>query len=338
VRSDALLAAMAFLVIAGAPPNAGAQAPGDRAAEETFAAQQLFDAGRAALEAGDHATALESLEASLALSPSPNTRLMLARALRESGRVAEALMEFDRAAHAAEERMRAEPRFSVTRETAITERDAIRERVATVVISGDLEVSGIEVRIGDRALPIAGARVGIPVDPGTVVLRASAPGHLDFQHELELRAGETVHAVVTMQRAPAEPRGERDAPAPATESALALATATATVTGASDPVQGLEVVAWTSSAIIAISVGAGIALLVAAQSRFDALSSLCGDRPCAPALAGAVEEGRRFEGGLWAMVATTGVATVAALIAFLSIADRDLPEATAARDGALLRW
>ena len=80
----------------------------------TFVAQQRYDTGLAAYEAGALDDALTHFRASFAVARSPNTRLMIARTLRNLGRLAEAVVEYDLAAREATDRAQTEARFDAT--------------------------------------------------------------------------------------------------------------------------------------------------------------------------------------------------------------------------------
>lgn len=290
-----------FAVLAAGLLAALAAPRGARAQTETFLAQQRYDAGLRAYEAGDLPRALEELRASLALVPSPNTRLMIARTLRNSDRLAEALMEYELAAREAADRARADPRYEPTRVAAEQERDAIRDRVGHVRLSFDAEIDGLVVRLGRRSIPAGALTLAVPVDVGEVVVTASAPGHARVERRVTVAAGEETVVAIELT-----PLVEAAAPAVAPE----------TIPPAAGP-SGFAVGAWTATAIGLAAVGVGVGLLVAVQTRFDGLVERCGDMPCPADLADQVSEGRALEAGFWVMVATAGTAALVALVTFL---------------------
>lgn len=109
------------LAVALAAPLAHADAAGTRAA------QDLYTAGRESFHAALYGRALEDFERSLALSPSPNTRLYIARSLRELGRWNDAAEQYRATLREAEEKG---PRYAATREAAEVELRDVEARLA----------------------------------------------------------------------------------------------------------------------------------------------------------------------------------------------------------------
>jgi tetratricopeptide (TPR) repeat protein len=93
--------AVAIIVSLGAHRSyaAGSDAPN---AEQKKAAQKMFEAGDALYESARYEDAVEAFKQSHALIDSPNSRLMLARSLREVGKSQEACVEFTETIHDAE--------------------------------------------------------------------------------------------------------------------------------------------------------------------------------------------------------------------------------------------
>lgn len=88
-----ILAALTSGTLVGLHPDL-AMAQGE-SAEQRRAAQKMFEAGDELYESGRYAEAVEAFRNSYQLVKSPNSRLMLARALRDQGQHEEAIREYE---------------------------------------------------------------------------------------------------------------------------------------------------------------------------------------------------------------------------------------------------
>ncbi len=289
------------------------------AQDVVFLAQQRYDAGLTAYEAGRVDEALEHFRASFGMVHSPNTRLMVARCLRNLERFAEALMEYELTAREAEDRARTEARFGATRDAALEEGAEVEPRVGRVRLSIAERPDGLVIRIGSREIPVEALEVAIPVDPGSVSVQASAPGHRAAERSIEVRAGATEQVELAL-----EPEAIASTPEP---SAAPPSSAPAS-----------SIAAWTSTGLFLAASGVAVALGVAAQSRYDGLASQCGGAPCPSDLAGAIAEGRSFEAGFYVGLAVAGAAAVAAIGSFVVWAGDGGGSDRAWREPGVVRW
>ena len=132
-RASTLAGIVAALVVTstfcvGVPGVARADdapAPAQGASAQT-AAQDHYTAGRESYRLGLYGRALEEFERSLALAPSPNTRLYIARSLRELGRWAEANEQYAATVKEAEQRG---GRYTATRDAATVELADVKVRL-----------------------------------------------------------------------------------------------------------------------------------------------------------------------------------------------------------------
>jgi hypothetical protein len=117
-RSPWLALAVAAAVTTRSP-SADAQgvAPAEATAEQRDQAQDHFTRAREQYGAGKLEEALASFKASLDVVASPNTRLYVARCLRELGRLAPAYVEYQHTADDA----KSDARYDKTRAAAIEE-------------------------------------------------------------------------------------------------------------------------------------------------------------------------------------------------------------------------
>ena len=262
--------ALARVVSAESPP---AEAGETRAeAQRTFTqAQQLFDAGK--IEA-----ALEAFRSSHAAYPSPNSRLYIARCLRDLGRHAEAYAEFKAVLLDAAEADDAD-RYSPTLEAASLERASLRPRLGMLRLTVPDDVPGVEVKVGSRVVPRADYGQPIPVDPGTVTVSATAPGRRPFLRTYSIAAGERPAATVVLP--PTEtgsPVAETAPPAaPAPPAAAPWPTGRAVAIGSA------------GVAVVGLAVWGAFGLQ--ARARYDHLRGEC-DGHCGPEYQDSIDAGR----------------------------------------------
>jgi PEGA domain-containing protein len=184
----ALLAAWVVLVALFAVPSR-AQSPADVAI-----ARQLFEEGTTALREGRFADARERFVRSLALKRTPLTLYSLAVSLRELGHYAESLETFK--AFLAERASSADGAFEQPAREAIAE---LEQRVAYVRLRIEPAATpGMTVTVDGVTVPEAA--IGYPrlVDPGSHVIRATAPGRLPSQKEVTLAEGQTVDVALEL--------------------------------------------------------------------------------------------------------------------------------------------
>jgi hypothetical protein len=141
-------------------------------------ATDLFQRGRAALVAGDYATACPLLEESQRLDPAGGTLLNLALCHEQIGRIATAWSEFLEGLSVARREHR-EDRVRYAREH-IT---ALEARLSRLVVKMEqTELPGMIVERDGTALGRYAWGVATPVDPGEHTVRVRAPGYREFVH------------------------------------------------------------------------------------------------------------------------------------------------------------
>lgn len=173
------------------------------------AAEALFDAGLALLKAGKYSEACPKLESSQGIDPAVGTLMYLGEcyarlgrtasawaAFREAGSMARALKQTDRAKTAAERAAALEAELCYLRVTvppAYSNLDITVQRNGVIVPS---DLYGVEV----------------PVDPGTIVVKATAKGREEFSESITLSAKE--RKTVTLSGLAPKPGAELEAPPP----------------------------------------------------------------------------------------------------------------------------
>lgn len=174
-------------------------------AQQTAAAESLFEEGRRLMNSGNFAAACQKLEESQRLEPAGGTLMNLALCHEKMGRTASAWAEF-KAGYALGVRDGREARIKLAKEH-IERLEPTLSRVT--ILPGKAEVAGLEVFIDDILIGKAAWNTATPMDPGPHTIRAAAPGYKAWTQSFELapnRASIEV-AVPALEPLPALPAG-----------------------------------------------------------------------------------------------------------------------------------
>jgi len=275
-----------------------------KAAQKTFeVANDLFDAGR-------YEEAITAFRASYDIVASPNSRLMVARSLRELGRLDDAYQEFEAAlADAKAAAAKDAKKYAKTVAAVEAEIAMLRQRVAMVRLELAHAPQGTTVKAGDRT--IEGPALARPLlfSPGEVLISARGPGGEAAEQKLQLVAGteQTVRLDLASGPEPtpvAAPAGQAPSPAAASIS---------TEGGDGPPLRTIGLVAG----------GIGVAGLATFavfgslnNSKFDDLESSCqADGSCAADKQSDIDTGRTYQtvANIGLVVGAVGVAAGATL-------------------------
>lgn len=153
-------------------------------------ARALFVEGSALLHAGRPEDALEKLQRSFALVPSPNTELLLGRALRELGRRVEAAGALEHAEAEARRRGNAgETKYGQTEAAAHAEAASLRAQLGRLRIR-IAEPARASLRIDGKAVPIAAeGETTVLHEPGRIEVAVSREGEAESRQIVEVSAG-----------------------------------------------------------------------------------------------------------------------------------------------------
>lgn len=203
-RGALTLALCSALVAPIAASEAVAHAAGS-GDDNLAAALKKFDAGRTAFDGGAFEEALLAFQASYSLSPSPNSRLYIARCYRALGKVASGYTTYRFAAREAQDRLgtTGEKRYAGTRDAANAEAGEIEAKVPrlTIVVPGGLPAGFLVKRDGGE-LTSAAWGVGVETDPGTVIIEANGPRLVPFKQTVILTEGQQIRVEVKVVRVP----------------------------------------------------------------------------------------------------------------------------------------
>jgi hypothetical protein len=161
-------------------------------ADDSAAAQSLYDYARRLMKAGDYAGACPKLEASQKLDPGTGTQFHLADCYEHIGRTASAWALFLDVAAQARQRQRGEQeQIARTRAAALE----LKLSKLTIVVPDASRVAGLVVKRDGTEVESALFGAAINVDPGKHAITAEAPRHELFQGEVTV-APDGAHATL----------------------------------------------------------------------------------------------------------------------------------------------
>lgn len=198
IPAFALAAALAF-----APRVTLADERADKAAAEA-----QFDAGLALLKAGKYTEACPKLESSQSLDPAVGTLMYLGECYARLGRTASAWAAFREAGSMARALKQTDRANTATERAAALEAQLCYLRVTVPPTYAQVELT---VQRNGVIVPADLYGVEVPVDPGTIVVKATAKGREEFSESVTLAAKD--RKTVTLSGLEPKPGAELE-PAP----------------------------------------------------------------------------------------------------------------------------
>jgi len=192
----------------------GAGTPVDQATKEQLeAAQKTFGAADVLYDAKRYEEAITAFTASYEIVASPNSRLMIARSLRELGRYAEAWKELEGAIADADAATQVDEKYSTTAKAAREDLEKLKAMVARVHV----KLVGGEATVSLNGKPLDAAALAEPLvlAPGKATLTAPRRDGSEARAELDLAAGSEQNVELDLAPPKAAPPPPPAAPAPA---------------------------------------------------------------------------------------------------------------------------
>lgn len=268
-------------------------------------ARALMVDGNADLHAGKAAEALAKLERSFALVPSPNTELLVARALLELGRKVDAAHAFEHAEDEARRRAAAaEVKYKQTADAAHTEGAAVRAQLGTLRVH--------VARVAGTTLLVDGQEVALASEGDTSLLHE--PGRAEIvvrQDEGEQKQIVTIVAGTTIQM---EFAGKG---APPVSRQIASGGDSPPPRKATQPSWPLPA-ALVAGGVTLVGAGAFTFFGLRSESTWSDLSGRCGPNACGPTERGDADRAKSDQTIANVSLAVASVAA-AATIAFVVI-------------------
>jgi hypothetical protein len=179
--------------------------------DQKRAAQQTFEQGSKAFSEKRYEDAIAQFRASYDIVASPNTYVMLGRALRGAGRPVEAYETLLEASERAREIAKTQPRYAKAAEVADAELGSLRVEIALVSVRVE-GVDRADVTAGGKPIPEQ-RYTGFPVVPGSLKVVARAADGRSAEQTVVTQAGGSHEAVLRFaEPKPAEPPPPAAAP------------------------------------------------------------------------------------------------------------------------------
>jgi hypothetical protein len=156
----------------------------DLHAQDKAAAESLFDEGRKKMTAGDYVAACDLFERSQQADASVGTLLNLAACYEKQKKFAKAWTQYRQAGNLAARL--GDPRGKIAAEKA----QAIEGKLSKLTITVAAKADGLEVTRDGEKISSALYGAPVPVDAGSHVITATAPGKKDWKQEITLGEGE----------------------------------------------------------------------------------------------------------------------------------------------------
>ncbi len=276
------------LLCAGAAYAAGVNVIDASKAELNDAKGPYMD-GVKAMNAKHYKEAVDKFQESYNIVASPNSRLMLGRALVKVNRPLDAYKELEETVAQATELAGRQPKYQKTADAARKELDDVKVELAFITV-----IPGTEVSIGGRKLSDVDWGKPMPVNPGRVLVEITATDGRIRKKRLRLEPGVTrvLTADLTASSSySAQSPAEEEAPKEKEHHEEAAA-------ASSGPASGLDrrTVGYVSGAVGIVGVGAFVGFNVAASSTFGNLKEKCSGKTCSSAAVDNGEAKGRYEG------------------------------------------
>ena len=203
----ALSIATAIALTSFAPDGfAAGVTPSAATKEQKESAQSHFLRGKELFGQNKYDAALAEFTASLDVVSSPNTRLYLARCLREMNKPVQAYAEFGRTASEARELGKTDSRYEKAAEAAEQDQKALESKVGLVSVSVQRANASTTLRVGGEEVRRDAWDKPIAVNPGSAEVVAETPGRPAAKKSVNVAAGakESVTVDADAEAAPAQ--------------------------------------------------------------------------------------------------------------------------------------
>ncbi len=272
-RSFVLATALALTFGSATVAHAAGVEPGKATHAQRDQAQAHFLKGRDLYNAKSYDAALVELTASLEVVASPNTRLYIARCLREMGRPAAAYAELGRTITEAKENAGADNRYDKAAQAAEEERSQLSTKLGFVELRVTHWTPDTTVKVANEEVKHPAWDAPIAVTPGPTEVVIETPGQPTIKKQIDVAAGQ--HQVVAVDASGEDPAmvatpAEAEPPTKPTLRPYFYATA------------GLAVVGLTTF-IVAGSL---------ANGTYSKLKDACGSTSCPPGHADDISSGK----------------------------------------------
>jgi hypothetical protein len=275
----AITALLATLWTAPAAYAKGASVD-DATAEQSNAASDKYRSGTEAFEAGRFDVALGLFRASYDVVASPNSHLMIARALSRMGKNAEAYAEIESTIAEADAAAQKSEKYKKTAQTARAEQGDLSKKVGFVVVSvpAKVTVGGEPLRAGSLGRAVA--------DPGKSEVVLKLESGEEVRRTVEVTAGEETPIELALPEVKGSPGAAAPAPAPECPPARTVETH-----GGVDQ----KTLAYVAGGVGALGFATFAVFGLLNNSKYHDLEDRCTGGVCPRSLSGDAETGRQYQ-------------------------------------------
>jgi hypothetical protein len=229
-------------------------------------ATEYYDRGVKAMDSDKFSDAFAMFQHSYDTVSSPNSHMMIGRALVKLGRLPEAHRELTQTIQQASVTSALQKKYKMTIQAAQKELDEIKDKLAYVTLR-----QGANVQIQGQSVTPASWQEPQPVMPGTVLVEVRFADGRKFTKRLTLKAGETSDFAV-------EPPPE--SPTAHTESAPDSVSQSAPARGSSTSAVSRKSLGYVFGAVGIVGVGAFVGLGLVAASSYGSPKDTCTPQGC----------------------------------------------------------
>lgn len=281
-------------------------APDKANKEQLEAAQRTFQTADGHYDAKRYEEAITAFRASYDIVASPNSRLMIARSMREAGRLTEAWAELEGTIADADAAAKADDKYESTAKAAREDLKKLESQVARV----QFERSGFSSPVSVNGKPVPEALLAGPVAlaPGKATVTAKRADGSEARVEVELKAGESRRVQLDLAAAApaAPPTPPPKAPPPKPEPAPEPE-------ASSGP--GLRTWAFVAGGVGVVGLATFGVFGAMNNSKFSALEDDCEGGRCPSSSQDDIDAGKRYQtiANIGLAVGVVGLGTGAAL-------------------------
>ena len=272
-------------------------------AEDKAKASTHYTQGMASFQAGDAAGALAEFEQSYQAVKSPNSHLMIGKALIDLARYVEAHRELTETLEEAREAESIDPKYAQTRLAAEEELARVESQVVRLSVSLSGAGSNARVRVNGTEYSRAELESPLIVPPGPVEVELIEGGSQVSSQSLTGRAGEALDVSLAKARRPAEAGTAAPAPSPS-------------VVAEKRPFPHRRETAYVAGGLgIAGALTFGVFGLLN-NAKYSDIEEQCNDRVCSSDQASDAERGHTYQtmANVGLIVGVVGLGTAVALI------------------------
>jgi len=281
MRTSLAAFAAAVLFAASAPSAfAAGVTPGNETPVQRHQAESLFFRGKSYVVRKEYDKALADFHASLDIVASPNTRLLIARCLRDQGKLVAAYVEFERTLVEAKELVGVDPRYGRAIEGAQDDLKAIEPKIGFVTVHVTNATDATTVTIAHEEIRRAAWGEPAPVAVGTSEIVVATPGRAPIQTTITVAAAQRkaidIDAAGTGDGSPSASAGGGP-PAPSS---------------APSDRAGLRPFAYVAAGVGVAGLATFVVAGATANSKYSDLQSSCPNGACPPAKGDEISSGK----------------------------------------------